>query len=206
MGQSQSSSLENSEIRNRQIASEKEMIDVSVKVGVDDEDLQTFYYFEDINHSEFFFKGESLKGKYYRLRMKEFLNGELINTTTLFAEVGTENFKIDSSATSLKLISKTGKDEIKVWLRGNRFGSKKFFFPTTRDNGNYKAKDFFGPQESLKENINHPFNIMAIITPSRNPDGSASYCKVAQSEIDPENFGKEFNIPHFYLIEIEFVE
>ncbi|GAA4645937.1 hypothetical protein GCM10023115_38970 [Pontixanthobacter gangjinensis] len=182
------------------------MIDVSIKTGVEDPDMQTLFQFENINQTEFFFKGEAIQGKYFVLKMKEFLNGELINTSTLFDERGNSHFKIDSSQTSFKLLSKVGQENIKVWIKGNRFGSKQSYFPTTHDNGRYVAKDFFGARETLKEDVNRPFHIMSVITPSRNPDGSGSYCRVAQSEIDPEKFGNEFNIPHYYLIEIDFVE
>ena len=181
-----------------------DVVNVSIQNGLEDSNLQTLFDFENINYSEFSFQGESIKGKYFVIRMKEFSNGDLINTTTLFDESGNDYFKIDSTQTSFKFLSKIGREDLKTWIRGNRFGSKKLYFPIDEDNGNYVAKDFFGARKVLEKNINNPFYILAIITPNRNPDGSASYCRVAQSEIDPDNFGKEFNIPHYYLVEIEF--
>ncbi|PTX44643.1 hypothetical protein C8P64_0625 [Christiangramia gaetbulicola] len=202
----QSNSIETSELSQAQLKADTATISVSIKYGVEDEDLQTLYDFENVNQTEFFFKGEAIQGKYYVLRIKEFLNGELINTSILFDERGTEFFKIDSSETSFKMLSKVGRDDIKFWIRGERYGSKQSFFPVMHENGRYVAKDFFGSKKILKENADDSFHIMSIITPNRNPDGSGSYCRVAQSEIDPENFGKEFNIPHYYLVEIEFME
>lgn len=202
----QSNSMETSELSQAQVKADTATISVSIKNGVEDEDLQTLFYFENVNQTEFFFKGEAIKGKYFVLRMKEFLNGELINTSVLFDERGTEYFKIDSTATSFKLLTKIGRDDIKVWMKWGRVGSKKVYLGTTNDNGKYVSKDFFGSQKVLKENAKDSFHIMSIITPNRNPDGSGSYCRVAQSEIDPEDFGTEFNIPHYYLVEIEFME
>ena len=202
----QSNSLETSEFPKAELKVDTATVSVSIKNGVENEDLQTLFDFENVNLTEFFFKGRAMKGKYFVLRMKEFLNGDLINTSTLFDERGTEFFKIDSSYTSFKLLSKIGRDELKIWIKGNRYGSKESYFPLMHENGRYVAKDFFGSKEVLKEDIKDAFHIMTIITPTRNPDGSGSYCRVAQSEIDPENLGKEFNIPHYYLIEIEFIE
>lgn len=181
-------------------------IEVRINSSLENEDLRTLFEFENIDQSEFNFSGESIKGKFYVVRVKEFLDGENINTETLFDERGTEFFRIDSTQTSFKLLTKVDKDEIKLWIRGNRFGSKQLYFSTTQGNGRYVAKDFFGPQEVLKENSKEPFQLMSIITPNRSEDGSGSYCRVAQSEINPEQFGKVFNIPHYFLIEIEFTE
>ena len=192
--------------KNLSLSIDESIIDVRIDNSLESAEMQTLFDFENINQSEFIFKGESINGKFYVVRMKEFLNGELINTETLFDERGTEYFRIDTTETSFKLLTKIGKNDIKVWIRGNGFGGKQSYFPTTQGNGRYVAKDFFGGQKVLKENSKESFEIMSIITPNRNEDGSGSYCRVAQSEIDPEEFGNVFNIPHYYLIEIEFTE
>jgi len=188
------------------INSEKSIIEVSIKNGVEDQDLQTFFQFENISQTEFSFNGDAIKGKFFIVKVKEFLDGELTETSVLFDERGNDYFKIDSTQTSFKLLNKIENDEMKFWIKGQRFGSKQGYFPTTKLNGEYAVKDFFGAKKLLKEDANEPFYLQAVITPNRNPDGSGSYCKVAQSEILPEEFGKEFNIPHYYLVEIEFTE
>lgn len=192
--------------KNLALPADESIIEVRIDNSLESEEMQTLFEFENINQSEFSFKGESIKGKFYVIRMKEFLNGELIKTETLFDERGNEYFRVDTTETSFKLLTKVEQNDIKVWIRGNGFGSKQSYFPTTKDNGRYVAKDFFGGQKVLKENSKEAFEIMSIITPNRNEDGSGSYCRVAQSEIDPEEFGNVFNIPHYYLIEIEFIK
>ncbi|MDR5589077.1 hypothetical protein [Christiangramia sp. SM2212] len=202
----QNSSMEKSGNSISQLNADPSIVDVTFKSGVENQELQTYYQFENIDQTEFFIKGDAIKGKYYVLRMKEFLNGELIKTSTLLDERGNEYFKQDTSALSLKLFTKIGKDDIKVWLRNSKMGSKQSYFPTNNDNGRYVAKNFFGAKDLLKEDASDSFYIMSVITPNRNPDGSGSYCRVAQSEIAPEQFGNEFKIPHYYLIEIEFMK
>ena len=204
--QAQSGQIENSEVINKQIHAETAMVDISINTRAETEEMQLLYDFENINKSEFSFDGESIKARYYVLRMKEFLDGELIETSSLFDERGNKMFQVDSSHTSFKLLSKIDQGDLKIWLRGKQFGSKQSHFALTNDNGRYVAKDFFGSKKILQEDINEPFHLMAIITPNRNPDGSGSYCRVAQSEIDPEKLGTAFDIPHYYLIEIEFME
>lgn len=134
-----------------------DVVNASIQNGLEDSNLQTLFDFENINYSEFSFQGESIKGKYFVIRMKEFSNGDLINTTTLFDESGNDYFKIDSTQTSFKFLSKIGREDLKTWIRGNRFGSEKLYFPIDEDNGNYVAKDFFGARTVLEKNINNPF-------------------------------------------------
>ncbi len=188
------------------IPTDESTIEVRINNRLENVDMQTLFDFENINQTEINFSGESIQGKFYVVKVKEFLNGEIINTETLFDERGTEFFRVDSTHTSFKLLTKVDKDEIKVWIRGKKFGSKQSYFPTTQGNGRYVAKDFFGGQKVLKENSDEPFQLMSVITPNRSEDGSGSYCRVAQSEINPEEFGKVFNIPHYFLIEIEFTK
>ena len=185
--------------KNLALPADESIIEVRIDNSLESEEMQTLFEFENINQSEFSFKGESIKGKFYVVRMKEILNGDIIKT-----ERGNEYFRVDTTETSFKLLTKVEQNDIKVWIRGNGFGSKQSYFPTTKDNGRYVAKDFFGGQKVLKENSKEAFEIMSIITPNRNEDGSGSYCRVAQSEIDPEEFGNVFNIPHYY--EIEFIK
>jgi hypothetical protein len=191
---------------NLTIPTEESIIEVRIDNSIGDPDLETLFQFENINQSEFSFSGESIKGKFYVVKVKEYLNGELIDTETLFDERGTEYFRVDSTQTSFKLLTKVDKEEIKLWIKGKRFGSKQAYFPKILGNGRYAVKDFFGSQEILKENSEAAFHLMSVITPNRSEDGLGSYCRVAQSEIDPEEFGKVFDIPHYFLIEIEFTE
>lgn len=168
------------------------------------QNLKIVLDFENINLDEVQFKGNSIKDKYYVLRLKEFKEGNLVSINTLFDERGNEYFKVDSTFTSFKFLSKIDKEHIKLWIRSNRFGSKQSYFEMNHSNGRYVVKDFLGSERSTKVAADSPFYLYAIITPNRNPDGSGSYCRVAQSEVNPEEFGKEFNIPHYFLVEMEF--
>lgn len=170
------------------------------------QDLKIVLDFENISLDEVQFNGNSIKDKYYVLRLKEFKEGTLTTTQTLFDERGNKYFKVDSTFTSFKFLSKIDKDRLKLWIRSSKFGSKQSYFKINHNNGRYVLKDFLGSERSMQVPEDTPFYIYAIITPNRNQDGSGSYCRVAQSEVNPEEFGKQFNIPHYFLVEMEFVE
>lgn len=179
---------------------------MSIRSGIQNEELQLLLHFENISVDKLEFIGGAIKNKYYVLRIKEFVEGELVRTETLFDERGNDYFIVDTTLTSFRFLSKIDTDELKVWIRGTHFGSKQSFFKIDPKNGRYVVKDFLGSKRLIDIPTEKPFYIFAIITPNRNADGSGSYCKVAQSEISPEEFGNEFKIPHYFLIEMEFVK
>ena len=61
-------------------------------------------------------------------------------------------------------------------------------------------KDFFGSKLTIELPMTEEIPLFAIITPTLHKDGSASYCEVVQSDIKPEELGKHFNIPHYFLV------
>lgn len=185
------------------LAQEAEM---TIRTGIQDEDLKLILDFENTQVDELEFRGQALQNKYYVARLKEYKEGELVETTTLFDERGNGYFKVDTSFTSFKFLSKIDRDELKIWIRGKRFGSKQSFFELDSKNGRYVVKDFLGSKTSIDVPTYEPFYIFAVITPNRSANGTGSYCRVAQSDIAPEQFGKEFNIPHYFLVEMEFIE
>lgn len=184
----------------------QDLVQMTIKHGVENQELKEILQFQNISYSKLKFEGEAIKNKYYILRLKEFKNGELVNTTVLFDESGNNYFKIDSTYTAFKFLSQINSKYLKVWIRGEKFASKQSFFDTDNNNGKYVLKDFLGSKSKIEVSADKPFYIFAIITASKNPDGSGSYCRVAQSEVNPEKFGQEYNIPHYFLIEMEFLK
>lgn len=180
--------------------------EMTILPGVQNEELRLILDFENTRVDELQFSGTAIKDKFYVIRLKEFVDGEMVNTAILFDERENEFFKVDSVATSFKFLSKIDKDEMKLWIRGERFGSKQSFFRIDNKNGRYVVKDFLGRKRNIEVPTKEPFYVFAVITPNRNANGTGSYCQVAQSEVPPEEFGKEFNIPHYFLIEMEFIE
>jgi hypothetical protein len=165
-------------------------------------ELQVVLNFENIDIENLTFESNEIKGKYYNIYIREYKNGKLTKTKRLFN--GSKYFIIDSTFTSFKFYTKTENNKLKTFIKGNRFGSRKEFFDLKEGNGIYVLKDFQGSKKSLNVPINDEFPILAIITATKHKDGSGSYCEVAQSDVTPEKFGEVFNIPHYFIISMEF--
>lgn len=172
--------------------------------GSKNSEIQNLLDFEKIYLEQFYFEGKDLKGKQYVINLQEFSDGKLVNTSLLFDGRETDYFKIKSNKESLTFLFKIADGKLKTYIKGIRFGSKKSYFNLKSDSDDYTLKDFFGNKTELNIDANQETPILAIITPTKHADGSASYCEVVQSNVKPENLGTHFNIPHYFLVTIQF--
>lgn len=90
-------------------------------------------------------------------------------------------------------------------IRGRFFTSKKQYRKLYLDSDLYAVKDFFGGSDKYKINLSNSNALFAIITPTVHLDGAGSYCEVVQSNIKPENLGKVYSIPHYFIVRIGFI-
>ncbi len=188
------------------VAFAQNTVKVTNNYGSENEEIQNLIDFENIYIEKLNFEGEQLKGKFYEISIKEYVNGKLKSQSVLFDGSEDDYFKINSDKTSLKFHFKMADGKLKTYIRGERFGSKKSYFKLKDDSDKYSLKDFFGSKETLDINVNSKdeIPIFAIITPTIHKDGSGSYCEVVQSNVKPENLGEHFKIPHYFLITITF--
>lgn len=174
--------------------------------GSENKEIQDIMDFEKIYIEKLNFEGLMFKGKCYEIKLHEFVNGKLVDESTLFDGAESDYFKIKSEKESLKFFFKLNDGKLKTYVRGTQFGSKRLYFKLNEDSDKYAVKDFFGSKSVLDLNINskQEIPIFAIITPTIHKDGSGSYCEVVQSEIKPEKLGEQFKIPHYFLTTIKF--
>ena len=184
----------------------QDTIKVTNNYGSENREIQDLIDFENIYIEKLNFEGEKLKGKQYEINLQEFVNGKLISVSKLFDGSESDYFKIASDKESLKFFFSMTDGNLKTYIRGQKFGSKKSYFKLNDESDKYALKDFFGSKSELNIDINskQEIPIFAIITPTIHKDGSGSYCEVVQSNVKPENLGEHFNIPHYFLVTIRF--
>ncbi|UWY29030.1 hypothetical protein N4T20_03685 [Flavobacterium sp. TR2] len=174
--------------------------------GSSNKDIQALIEFEKIYMEQLNFEGENLKGKVYTINLQEFIDGKLANKSKLFDGFGekSDHFTIKSTKESVRFLFKLADGKLKTYIICREAKSKKSYFDLKDDSENYVMKDFFGKETELNINANQETPILAIITPTRYADGFSSYCDVVQSDVKPENLGTHFNIPHYFLVTIQF--
>lgn len=179
-------------------------IKMTNKYGSDNREIQDIIDFENIYIETLNFEGDLLNGKNYQINLEEYKNGKLTSKNLLFDSSESDYFKINSNSLSLKFFFKMSDGKLKVYIKGRKFGTKKSYFNLMNDSDKYALKDFFGEKKEVAINLNKKNAVFAILTPTIHPDGSGSYCEVAQSDIAPEKLGEHFKIPHHFLITINF--
>lgn len=179
-------------------------VKITNNYGSENLEIQDINEFENIYIEKLNFESEKLIGKFFTIKINEYKNGKLKNTTILFDGLESDYFKIVTNKESLKFFFKMADGKLKTYIRGQKFGSKKSYFKLFEDSEKYALKDFFGNKSELNLDISKQNAIFAIITPTIHKDGSGSYCEVAQSDVEPEKLGEHFKIPHYFIINIEF--
>lgn len=179
-------------------------IEMRKQYGSEHADVQRLLNFEDIYFEQLRFKGESLKGKSYQIFLREFKNGAFARDTTLFDGGESEFFTIKSDSLTVEFAFKFSDGKLKAQVFGNGFESKKTRLPLINKADDYALKDFFGEKQVLHLDDRKGQAVLAVITPTIHADGSGSYCEVAQSDTPPEKLGEQFNIPHYFVVYIEF--
>ena len=161
--------------------------------------------FEGIDYMKVNFTGKQLKGKAYKITVKEIWNGKVKSESVVvdsknlglpqFATLKTEEFK-------MRVLSKHTRDN-KLQM--------KFKFPRFSTNVEYKAiksNDYslrnIADESGLEIKYNEKFYLLAYILPYEREDGSKSWCEVGTTGKDLENWGKKFGIKHYLLFEMKF--
>lgn len=182
----------------------QDSIKMTNSYGVEQAELQDLMDFEGIYVETLNFESPLLKGKHYEVRLHEYKNGKFAKSTVLFDSSEDDYFKIRDEKLSLRYYFKLADEQLKLYIAGSTFRSKKRYFDLKTDADQYALKDFFDRNTELKLDPVNPNFVLAIITPTRHKDGSASYCEVVQSNIKPEDLGTHFHIPHYFLVSITF--
>ncbi|WP_299892168.1 hypothetical protein [uncultured Lacinutrix sp.] len=187
------------------VSAQQKEIQLKTKYGSNNKEVHDLLRFQDIEVIDLKFTGEELKGKNYRLLVKEFTNGILAKTDTIISSKADSYLTpIDSTVFQFKFYVKTELNNVvKMESQFNRFSTtKRYDIKASKDN--YALHDFV-KSNSLKIESNKPIYIMGYFLPYLDKKtGWKKYCDVAGSKYDPEDWGKVFNIPSYFLMEILF--
>ncbi|SHG46153.1 hypothetical protein [Winogradskyella jejuensis] len=192
--------------------SQEELVEIKAPSGLkmttdyssDNYELSDILDFEGIDYMKINFEGEELKGKAYKITVKEIWNGK----------VKSESVVVDSKNLGVPQFATLKKGELKMRILAKHVDNKlqmKFKFPRFSTNKEFKAtksKDYslrnIADESNLDIQYNEPFYLLAYILPYEREDGSKSWCEVGTAGKDLENWGSKFGIKHYLLFEMTF--
>lgn len=186
--------------------SDQKGIALTVNHGSENKELLDLMRFQGIQTVNLEFTGADLKGKNYRLLVKEFTNGYIAKVDTIIdTKVHAFLPKIKKNVFRFKFFVKTQSDNtIKMTTIFNGMSStKKYEVRAPKDN--YVLHDLIKPDKPLSIETGKPTYVMGYFLPYpiKGTDRK-SYCSVSGSKHVPEDWGKKLGIPNYFLIEVLF--
>ncbi|SDI01334.1 hypothetical protein [Winogradskyella thalassocola] len=171
----------------------------------DIEEVSDLLSFEGIDYMKLKFSGEQLKGKSYRLSVKEIWDGKIVSDTVIINSktIGYKQFEtLSDTVFKMKVISKrTNDNQLKMTFKFPRFSITKKY--DAIDSDNYSLRNLVD-ESNLEIGYDKSFYLLAYILPYEREDGSLSWCDVGTSGNDIENWGEKFGIKHYLLFEMKF--
>ena len=182
--------------------------DIKMQIGYGSEnaELMSVLYFEDIGLNKMIFSGNDLKGKDFQISVKEFVKGKLAKNEVVFDSKEDEYFKIKNDKFTFRILTKTTLvNTVMFQFQFNGF-SKRKEYKIAANQKEFASKTFLGSSQDEKIiPVNTETYVLTYMMPYQKKDGSKQYCEVAQSGINPEQFGTNYAIPTYFLISIKFV-
>jgi hypothetical protein len=179
-------------------------IKLSTTDGVDNEDLMNVLRFQDIHVAKVKLSGDVLPAKNFSIHIRDFVNGKLSQTHTIFESKDDDFFKIkDKDLRFTVLAKRTADNKARIDFRFHGF-SASHEFSLKNDQKDFILKGFQRGEEEVDITSNTNHAILTFMMPYKTKNGIAHYCDVIQDEIAPEELGKRFNIPRYFLIDIQF--
>lgn len=172
--------------------------------GSENIELMSVLRFEEIALDKMTFSGNDLKDKNFQIVIKEFVRGKLTKTDVVFDSTEDDYFKIKSDKFTFRVLTKTtSENTVKFQFQFNGFRKQKEY-KVAANQKEFASKDFLGGKPETSIPLKTNTYILTYMMPYVKKDGSKQYCEVAQSGVNPEDLGKKYAIPVYFLIGIKF--
>ncbi len=171
----------------------------------DDQEIRDILSFEGIDYMKLNFEGKDLKGKAYKLIVKEIWDGKITSESVVFdsKNLGVKQFEtLSEPELKFRLIAKhTNDNKLKMTFKFPRFSITKEYEAT--DSNDYSLRNI-AHESALELKYDEEFYLFAYILPYEREDGSKSWCEVGTAGDDIEKWGEKFGIKHYLLFEMKF--
>ena len=173
--------------------------------GSDNKEILDLQRFEGIDFYRIKFSGDELRGKTYKITVKEIWGGKVKSEKTVIdtkdlANAGLD--KVGDTTLNMKVMSRVmPNNKLKVSFMFDRFSNTKEY--KALKTNDYSLRNL-ADESKLPIGYGEKFYFMASILPYERADGSKSWCEVGSNGKDIENWGKKFGVKHYLLFEMKF--
>ncbi len=176
---------------------------MSLDTSVADPDLEAALSFQRIGLYKVNVTGDQLTGRSFILRVRRFDRGvQTANDIVLDSRELGPLGQVGEKGLAFRVLSQTVGEQVKFDFNFGRFSVPKVI-DVPQEKREFALKHFCEGQ-TMEFKTNEEVTFLAYLLPHELPDGSASYCEVAAAQVPPEELGKEFGIPTYFLISMSF--
>lgn len=159
--------------------------------------------FQNIQFAKASLNGNHLWGKEFKIFIRDFQHGKLHASYEVFNSREDEFFKVKEEQLSFSVLAqRTPHQTVKIDIRFLGFGISKEF-AVSADQKDFALKSFQSAPHSLALPIGKSVPFFGFFMPYRDKSGASYYGDVVQPGVAPEELGKKFNLPRYFLIDMQ---
>lgn len=178
-------------------------IKLSVIEGSNNEDLTHVMQLQDIQLSKIKLDGSDLIGKNFQLFLRDYSQGKLVKSHLIFDSKEDGVFTIKEKEFGFSVLAKKiAPTKMRIDFRFVGFSVTKIV-DIQKEHQDFILKNF---QDNL-DGINIPLHtnqsFLVLLMPYQLSNKSMRYIDTALTDLKPEEFGRTFNVPQYFLLDIK---
>jgi hypothetical protein len=178
-------------------------IKLSTSNGANNEDLMHVMQLQDIQLSKIRLNATDLIGKNFQISLRDYSKGKLIKSHLIFDSKEDGVFTMKEKEFGFSVLAK------KISLTKMRIDFRFIGFSVTKildikkEHQDFVLKNFQDNLDGINIPIHTNTSFLALLMPYQLPNKSMRYIDVALTDLKPEEFGRTFNVPRYFLLDIK---
>lgn len=178
-------------------------IKLSTSEETNNEDLTYVMQLQDIQFSKIRLNGTDLIGKNFQIFLRDYSQGKLIKSHLIFDSKEEGLFTIKEKEFGFSVLTK------KIALTKMRIDFRFIGFSVTKildikkEHQDFVLKNFQNNLDGIEIPLHANTSFLALLMPYQLPNKSMRYIDAALTDLKPEEFGRTFNVPRYFLLDIK---
>lgn len=178
-------------------------IKLSTSEGSNNEDLTHVMQLQDIQLSKVQLSGSDLVGKNFQLFLRDYSKGKLVKSHLIFDSKEDGVFTIKEKEFGFSVLAKKIEStKMRIDFRFVGFSVTKIV-DIKKDHQDFILKNFQNNLDGIHIPLHTNKSFLALLMPYQLPNKSMRYIDAALTDLKPEEFGRTFNVPRYFLLDIK---
>lgn len=178
-------------------------IKLSTSEETNNEDLTYVMQLQDIQFSKIRLNGTDLIGKNFQIFLRDYSQGKLIKSHLIFDSKEEGLFTIKEKEFGFSVLTKKiAPTKMRIDFRFIGFSVTKIL-DIKKEHQDFVLKNFQNNLDGIEIPLHANISFLALLMPYQLPNKSMRYIDAALTDLKPEEFGRTFNVPRYFLLDIK---